>query len=992
MIAAGSLFTSCVTNTEPQGVKDLREAKADYLASLSKLREADAEKVKAEAGLVQAQAATEQARAALVQAAAKAKEIANDKAEAENAIALEKARKDAEVYLAQQEKVLAEAEEALRAYLVKIEEQSKQLTTAEYQIVVAYTVAYKAVIDKQKAVRDAENYLYSVTYNEKGELEVEAAKAGYEQTIAENKASIATNQAKYDEWSSVAEEQIAKYDFWAAEYQKLQDSIKNFGYDIAKIQQDSAVAALENKEAFDKFFKELTDAQTKVEEAVKASKTGFSMVYIRTKENAFKLPDATASVVTTFQTAVNAIDNGNRISVDDAKIGGTTVERVLSINITGDSDVAKDFIFGNEENPDAASLASIIDALKRDSVVADKLIKDTAGLAAAVAKVNKEYADVKAALIAGVDAYEPIADAKAAAKTAGDAKTAAENKFKADTIDLFKAIRTLCSETKKNSGYSELRHGDSLAVWNAFIDIMKYREQVFDSLDVKDTRLYYKFYKGVAEGTKVVSVKDSVKFSELKFDGVVKDKNNFTTYGGYDKEGTLGCHQDAFKVILEQAFGLTPNGAGNSFKTTIDFDGLAHSTDNFRNTFFGDWWRIPTTGTIGGARCAAYVSKAVQVARAAKIDADKDVAKAKEDYYTDIYSAFWGIQPITTSPADSLKINYSEKTYTDPYVIPVFKAASTIDAIYDSSDSTFIWTNIDYNSDNAELQLIESHVAPKAGKSNLKNEKDYTLYAKTLAAAQIASMAKDYKENSKALAELEEVVAEVAVAYAAAVLKVADAEVVADSVVTAYLGEDIVKKAIAAKDAKTARGIWNSANWQKYIVNVKATDKLKDFTATFCEGGKYKLGGQQLAAAEANIPHYAEVVAEHAKAKAFIAAAQANCTELSTILKKYVDAISGVEGYTTTDDPVKVAQFIKTYFAGMLKDIKGLITTAEENIAKAEGSIQKLEAGFDTKQVTIAYAEDLLAKAQAELEQAELEFAVAEEAYKAVLAAHGITE
>lgn len=47
MIAAGSLFTSCVENTEPQGIKDLRLAKADYLDALSNLRAADAEKVKA---------------------------------------------------------------------------------------------------------------------------------------------------------------------------------------------------------------------------------------------------------------------------------------------------------------------------------------------------------------------------------------------------------------------------------------------------------------------------------------------------------------------------------------------------------------------------------------------------------------------------------------------------------------------------------------------------------------------------------------------------------------------------------------------------------------------------------------------------------------------------------------------------------------------------------------------------------------------------------
>ena len=65
---------------------------------------------------------------------------------------------------------------------------------------------------------------------------------------------------------------------------------------------------------------------------------------------------------------------------------------------------------------------------------------------------------------------------------------------------------------------------------------------------------------------------------------------------------------------------------------------------------------------------------------------------------------------------------------------------------------------------------------------------------------------------------------------------------------------------------------------------------------------------------------------------------------------------------------------------------------AEDAIALAEGSIKKLEAGYDQTQIDIENAKDNLAKAQQALEQAEVEFAVAEAAYKAVLANHDITE
>ena len=61
MIAAGSLFTSCIEQVEPLGIQDLRYAKAEYIRALKDLRAADAE-------LVRAQAAHEQARARYVDA------------------------------------------------------------------------------------------------------------------------------------------------------------------------------------------------------------------------------------------------------------------------------------------------------------------------------------------------------------------------------------------------------------------------------------------------------------------------------------------------------------------------------------------------------------------------------------------------------------------------------------------------------------------------------------------------------------------------------------------------------------------------------------------------------------------------------------------------------------------------------------------------------------------------------------------------------------
>ena len=52
MIAASTLFTSCLEYVEPVGIQQLRSAKADYLDALGQLRLADAELQKANAAYV----------------------------------------------------------------------------------------------------------------------------------------------------------------------------------------------------------------------------------------------------------------------------------------------------------------------------------------------------------------------------------------------------------------------------------------------------------------------------------------------------------------------------------------------------------------------------------------------------------------------------------------------------------------------------------------------------------------------------------------------------------------------------------------------------------------------------------------------------------------------------------------------------------------------------------------------------------------------------
>ena len=157
MIAAGSLFTSCVTNTEPQGIKDLREAKADYIESLKNLKDADAACRKAEVAYLEAKTAWETKQHEIENAIAQAKAdatIANKEAKIAEIVA--KAKIDAVGY----EEELAKAEAQLKRTLDSIAVASNKLSDEEREAVKAYTRVYGKYLEAIEEVHKAEAALY----------------------------------------------------------------------------------------------------------------------------------------------------------------------------------------------------------------------------------------------------------------------------------------------------------------------------------------------------------------------------------------------------------------------------------------------------------------------------------------------------------------------------------------------------------------------------------------------------------------------------------------------------------------------------------------------------------------------------------------------------------------------------------------------------------------------------------------------------------------
>ena len=249
MIAAGSLFTSCIEPVEPDGILALREAKARYYDALSKLREADGEYRRAEAALKQAEAALKQAEAAHQQAVTdaytKMQALLREKQEIENASAeldlelkaaevaqkidkiqkeMELAEKQHEIDLVNMQNNLAQAQEALRVALRNIELAAQDLTKEEKDCLVAAAAAYyeiyKKVNEQQLKVMKKENALA------KAEREAEMAKYNvYDPKTGKGEYVWDTESASYKNAIDYYNGKIEKYEAFIAEDEEILENV-----------------------------------------------------------------------------------------------------------------------------------------------------------------------------------------------------------------------------------------------------------------------------------------------------------------------------------------------------------------------------------------------------------------------------------------------------------------------------------------------------------------------------------------------------------------------------------------------------------------------------------------------------------------------------------------------------------------------------------------------------------------------------------------------
>ena len=290
MIAAGSLFTSCIEQVEPEGILALREAKARYYDALAQLRAKDGIYREAEAALKNAEAALKQAETAHQQAVTdaytKMQALLREKQQLENELLaiqneaaaldleqkaaevaqaidkiqkeMEIAEKQHEIDLVNKQAELAQAQEALRVALRDIALAAQDLTANEKACVIAaaeaYWELYKKVSDQEIVVMKAEQALAQAErerdmpkYNPKDyewDKESHAYKTKiefYEGNIERAKGFIAEDEAILENLPAL--EDIEE---WGNELEGYQKAAKELEYSEYQLGQDVAYYYVNN--------------------------------------------------------------------------------------------------------------------------------------------------------------------------------------------------------------------------------------------------------------------------------------------------------------------------------------------------------------------------------------------------------------------------------------------------------------------------------------------------------------------------------------------------------------------------------------------------------------------------------------------------------------------------------------------------------------------------------------------------------------------------
>ena len=995
MIAAGSLFTSCVTNTEPQGIKDIREAKADYLASLSKLRKADAAVRNADAEYRKAETALKQAEAAIAEAAAKAAEIAVELEDAAVQAKIADIKAQAEIDAVEAQKDLAEKQEELRIALRNIELAAMTLTKEEKD---AISDAAEEYIEKLDA--------YNEVYNELIKAERKLWSAQYDEAAAPTDTGYMLAIAAYEAKIVSAEQKIATAEGLLEEPQEVKDSIDAWKARVEELKVDEVNAENAKKLYEATVLKDANRAYDAARAAYVKDSVPAGVAFKFEKDYPLTTGKGLDEKFKVYVNGTGAYTRGIQVA-DDAKkiVVKSTNEKVLDTAI--------------------ACVGEVVDALNRELVVVNnKAVDETvAGLEKVAAAANSVYTNHRGILEKGLKEYAPYRDSvakidvlKAAKREAFVNDSIAGEKVKADEVAVKDAVKDVAADyiaankafvsavndIVTGGGIGKISNTDSAAFIKAVQDLGKAQAAYLgytDSLVIvveKDGKL----------------VKDNkVSIAELVASGFVEkphanhSTNNLVTslyggigYGMFAGKDLYSCEEKAWYsdvigtdyVVKNNAFSritaviLNREAAGYAFLASISEDNVALPLKNIKTGEAADY-SYNTASEIAYRYNQALLQDdtvlfaekytVAAVAEIAALTADKaakdttakalaDATDALDNYkgvekatiaYHQLYASFFGYDTNKETwgnlPKDSVEapqtLPYTVKTFTTPTNCVKFVFSE------ETSKTTIIHNAVLYT----VLMQVDETSNGDANKSKIFVGPDkHTEFTAKLYAEQLAEYAKDYKNNEQQLKNINEQ------------FTALKADVVAK--------EAEVKKANEAHDAAMLKLIGEDG---------KAVLGLADSCVT---NGKWNLKGLQKEWAEQFAPEYPEICAE-------VEFAETNIVDMIAEANNFIEVLDAC--YTDFSNIVNSEndKDLSAIFTRLNNEIikqNNKIARYNERIAELKKALAKYNAGFDPKQINLEKLQQEVEKLTQELAQAEDELKIAEKEYNDIIKKYGVNE
>ena len=737
MIAAGSLFTSCIEPVEPAGIFDLREAKARYYDALSKLRAADAELVLAQADHEKADAEFRRAEVEnqnllneYQRLLNEAKALDNEKEVAKWAMLIEELQKQHELNMIDYEQKIAEANEKLRQALSKIEMAMLDLTDAEKTALTnainRYEQAYQKWLTAKENVTAAEAALWQAQYDMENVTDSEDIYFeffGSQIRLGEGTAEyyqdcidFFTMYAQY--YAAMYEEMAENSDYadWAAELESLKAERDAAKYDRYIVTKDSVEymmnvfhdGELEFELAVQNWLNDEDNApvvdpgkapaepkESNFKAAdYQADSIKFPVLEYTTPNQAY---DKFLSLISSYE-IVNTLvgDTSNFVIVNDA--ANQTITLVANQQM-------KDFVLGTAAGTTGSQKLTYYDKdLKKNvdvkadyglngaiSVLERVLVLDKKG-GKTQEELEKDAEDALKLWKADRDSIIAIYDAQAKAKTGEESKAAAQayqpikdaldalkaakDEATSEAGSLVKASEKLIESVNGMITHSDMSTADSTNLVAAFVEFAKARAAYLEYTPYQNGTDYDNkdlFYYAYSLTPDVLV--DSIAFSDLTIDLVRKTKGYM-----YQTDGTkaaTGGPAEAYVNIAKQLL-------GSAFATAIDGTWpktkIADATILNYDGYYGEYQYVAGSPAVIKTKAGGdYTPKEVTDAIAGVTAAVAELNNLWDRFWAETLGATDDGAGNVTIPVLDPKYDprvYELESFTKPFNVVVFDGAN----------------------------------------------------------------------------------------------------------------------------------------------------------------------------------------------------------------------------------------------------------------------------------------------------------------------------